>query len=187
METRDKIIKAAIELFVEEGFGTPTSAISKKAGVSSGILFHYFKTKEVLITSLFLEIKQSFLGYGFRVLTNDAEPNEGVFHDLWLDCLQWVLTHSSEFRFMEQYHHTPYMKVACESDGIIQYTDSFHCFLGKAGDVGVIKKMDPVFVSHISLKMISALMDYLLENPKMKDDKKFLEQAWKSYWAFLSA
>ncbi len=48
-----QIIQAALDLFVERGYyGTKTSQISKRAGISEGLLFHYFPTKETLLEEL---------------------------------------------------------------------------------------------------------------------------------------
>ena len=48
-----KIIQAALDLFVERGYyGTKTSQISRRAGISEGLLFHYFPTKEILLVEL---------------------------------------------------------------------------------------------------------------------------------------
>lgn len=48
-----QIIQAALDLFVERGYyGTKTSQISKRAGISEGLLFHYFPTKEILLEEL---------------------------------------------------------------------------------------------------------------------------------------
>lgn len=48
-----QIIQATLDLFVERGYyGTKTSQISKRAGISEGLLFHYFPTKEMLLEEL---------------------------------------------------------------------------------------------------------------------------------------
>lgn len=48
-----QIIQAALDLFVERGYyGTKTSQISRRAGISEGLLFHYFPTKEILLEEL---------------------------------------------------------------------------------------------------------------------------------------
>lgn len=48
-----QIIRATLDLFVERGYyGTKTSQISKRAGISEGLLFHYFPTKEMLLEEL---------------------------------------------------------------------------------------------------------------------------------------
>ena len=51
-EKEQKILDTSLKLFVERGFhGTSTAEIAKTAGVATGTLFHYFKTKEELIDS----------------------------------------------------------------------------------------------------------------------------------------
>lgn len=48
--TREKILQAAAEVFAEEDFfKASVEEISKKAGVSKGIVFWHFKTKDQLI------------------------------------------------------------------------------------------------------------------------------------------
>ena len=50
---KSQIIQAALDLFVERGYyGTKTSQISRRAGISEGLLFHYFSTKEILLEEL---------------------------------------------------------------------------------------------------------------------------------------
>jgi TetR/AcrR family transcriptional regulator len=48
-EKKDLIIKVAIEEFVKNGYEkASTDVITKRAGISKGILFHYFKSKKNL-------------------------------------------------------------------------------------------------------------------------------------------
>ena len=48
-KTKQAILRAALDLFAEKGFGrTTTKAISRKAGIAEGTLFNYFETKEDL-------------------------------------------------------------------------------------------------------------------------------------------
>jgi len=52
-EARCKILDAAETLFAEDGFdATPTSAIASRAGVTSALIFYYFKTKRGLLQAL---------------------------------------------------------------------------------------------------------------------------------------
>jgi AcrR family transcriptional regulator len=53
------ILDAALRVIAERGLSaTPTSAISKVAGVAEGTLFTYFKTKDALVNALYLDIKR---------------------------------------------------------------------------------------------------------------------------------
>lgn len=55
-QSRDNILQAALELFAENGFHkTSISQISKKAGISKGLLYNYFGSKEELLNVLISE------------------------------------------------------------------------------------------------------------------------------------
>jgi AcrR family transcriptional regulator len=57
-----QILNASLNLFVERGFhGTSTAEIAKSAGVATGTLFHYFKSKEELINRLYLYSKECMI------------------------------------------------------------------------------------------------------------------------------
>ena len=57
-DKQEAILATALTLFTERGFfGTPTSLISKEAGVATGTLFFYFRTKEDLIDTLYRRVK----------------------------------------------------------------------------------------------------------------------------------
>ncbi len=52
IETKDKIIEAGFELICNDGFyNTNTSKIAKRAGVSTGIIYQYFKDKRDIFLS----------------------------------------------------------------------------------------------------------------------------------------
>jgi len=52
-ESKSKIMAAAFELFTKQGFDTtPISMISKKAGVSTGLMYNYFASKEQLLEEM---------------------------------------------------------------------------------------------------------------------------------------
>jgi AcrR family transcriptional regulator len=52
-ETRERLLAAAVAVFAEQGFqaGT-TKAITQRAGVADGLLFHYFQTKSDLLLAV---------------------------------------------------------------------------------------------------------------------------------------
>lgn len=52
-EKRQAILMTAMRLFVLKGYaGTKTKEISSAVGISEGLLFHYFPTKEILLEEL---------------------------------------------------------------------------------------------------------------------------------------
>ncbi|WP_152395720.1 TetR/AcrR family transcriptional regulator [Paenibacillus guangzhouensis] len=59
-ERREQIIQAAVKVFSRRGIiGTKMSMIAAEAGVSHGLVYHYFKTKNELFTMLIQEAVQT--------------------------------------------------------------------------------------------------------------------------------
>ncbi len=61
MTTRERILRAALECFLEDGYERTTVArIRGRSGASNGALFHHFATKEAIADALYLEAIESF-------------------------------------------------------------------------------------------------------------------------------
>jgi len=55
-KSKESIMEAALELFAADGYtSTPVSKIAKKAGVSTGLMYNYFESKEALLEAIFME------------------------------------------------------------------------------------------------------------------------------------
>jgi len=58
-ERREQIIQAAVKVFSRRGIiGTKMSMIAAEAGISHGLVYHYFKTKDELFTILIQDAVQ---------------------------------------------------------------------------------------------------------------------------------
>jgi AcrR family transcriptional regulator len=59
---RRQILETALRLFAKQGFdGTSTKQIAQEAGIAEGLIFHYFRTKEHLLTTM-METHHSYRG-----------------------------------------------------------------------------------------------------------------------------
>lgn len=76
--TRDKILKSALRLFVKYGFaGTSISDIAKDAGINQSLIYHHFQNKEDLWKKVKLHILENFTQEDLQI---DAE--KGLNHFL---------------------------------------------------------------------------------------------------------
>ena len=51
-DRREQIIDAALRVFAEKGFDRATNRdIAREAGITPGLIYHYFESKEVLLRS----------------------------------------------------------------------------------------------------------------------------------------
>lgn len=72
MDTRDKILRAAVQLFQEKGFHQSTiQEIGERAGVSKGAVFHYYPTKTELLFATNSLVIDSEIEHFNEVLSNN--------------------------------------------------------------------------------------------------------------------
>jgi AcrR family transcriptional regulator len=80
-QTKERILRAALELFKEKGLeGTATKEISKRSGIAEGTLFNYFNTKEDLALYFFQKETDDLIAwYGKETRLQKAPLAEKLF------------------------------------------------------------------------------------------------------------
>ncbi len=105
-ERRKKIIETAVVLFITNGFhGTPTSLIAKECGIATGTLFNYFKTKDILINEIFIEIKESRR----KVILKDIDTMTSFkrkLNKIWENLIIWSLENENYQRFLNSFNNS---------------------------------------------------------------------------------
>src|SRR2546430_12298501 len=70
-----QIIEAAIRVFARTGYySSRVSDIAREAGIASGTIYLYFKTKEEILVTLFREKMAAFVTYLRREIAQVPEP-----------------------------------------------------------------------------------------------------------------
>ena len=126
-EKKIAIFDAAIKLIAEDGFKSPTAKIAEEAGVGTGTLYWYFKSKDQLIDELFQYIEEEMN----IVITQNISPEEPVsqkFIQLCKKFIRFAFDNPRKFNFFNQYIDSPYgaamrkYKHYRDSDNIPPYT-----------------------------------------------------------------
>jgi len=186
MDKKEKIIETALKLFVDNGFhGTATSKIAQEAGVANGTLFNYFRTKDELVIALYLSVKGDLAKF-ITQNTVKSETLKEVMKSQFLSFLFWALDNPLKFRFIQQFHTSPYMgKVDQE---IIQSQVLPHLLLIQSGiDNGVLKKLSVDFVYTIISSQTFGLYQYLLSKPFSKvQQHDTIEQIFELLWDMIT-
>jgi AcrR family transcriptional regulator len=104
---REKILATALRLFTQYGVdATPTSRISKEAGVSTGTLFYYFPDKDKLVGALYLSIKKEMAG----AARHDDDPflptRERIGQGM-RGYIAWGVANPLKVRFLDQCYNYP--------------------------------------------------------------------------------
>jgi len=188
MKTSDKradIMRAALELIAEKGFhGTPMSKVAEKAGVAAGTIYRYFVSKDVLINELYREVEKKIMETIQAGHLSGATLRER-FLQLSTALLRYMIANPIHFRYLEQYHNSPYGANLRRSK-ILKQSDEHNVFdkLFQQGITDRVLKDLPLFV-HYSLAfgpLISLARDHNLGLTLLNDEliEKAVEACWDS-------
>jgi AcrR family transcriptional regulator len=101
-DKRNAIINAALAEFAARGvWSTPTSAISKAAGVAEGTLFRYFASKEILVNEIYRELKIELAETIMADFPHAADPRSKFVH-LWNKYVHWGAQSPVKMKVMGQ-------------------------------------------------------------------------------------
>ena len=77
-QSKDKILMAALDLFAKNGYhNTSVSAIARHAGVSKGLIYNYYDSKEELLKGV-VEMLMEDSGEFYKA-TQKEDPNEALY------------------------------------------------------------------------------------------------------------
>jgi AcrR family transcriptional regulator len=106
------IAKATFTLVEQTGLsGLTMAAIAREAGLATGTLYVYFKSKEELMVALYEQAKTETAA---SLMQGDdpAQPMRSRFQRMWLNWLEHRLTHYAQVVFIEQYYNSPWFSEA---------------------------------------------------------------------------
>lgn len=105
---RQAIIEATVSLVNEIGFASSSvSKIAKRAGVSPATLYIYYKNKEDLIVSTYMEIK-TCLGNAVMDHFDPNRPVRDAVMQAGRNLFKHIGTNPEVFYFAEQFSNSPY-------------------------------------------------------------------------------
>jgi AcrR family transcriptional regulator len=78
-EARDKILEAAMKVFARRGPAATMSEVAEEAGVSQGLAYRYFPSKEAILATLVKRSAESGGGFGARLKNAQGSPGERLY------------------------------------------------------------------------------------------------------------
>lgn len=183
-EKEQKILDAALILFVERGFhGTSTAEIAKTAGVATGTLFHYFKTKEELINRLYIYTKENMLNE-ISGHYNDKKTFKENIKELWLKFVYFGINEHHKFQFILTFHCSPYI-TSLTQEQAETYAENALGIYRNGIEKQKIKEIPFEMVMEYFWGNIVATVSYFGKYPEKKNEKN-LNTAFELLWDGLS-
>ena len=179
-DKRAAILNAALALISERGFhNTPMSLIAKTAGVSAGIVYHYFAGKEALINELYKEIKLQAI----RTMLADYSPDVSLkerFFGIWFNFVRYNLNYPTKGLFLEQFENSPYIKHVTGDDFMEAVAPFFNLFQQGVKE-GVFKPLPPLVLFDLGFGMIASLAKRHIAGLIVLDDE-LVQAAANACW-----
>ena len=179
MDSKEKILNAALRLFITDGFdGTSTAKIVKESGVSNGTLFHYFKTKEDLISKLYLALKDDYKAYLIEHMGH-CKTSKSKIKQLWYSCVQWYLNHHDGVIFFTMFSNSPYIDNLSREEASRNFDFIYTLFQEAINDESILD-INQDLLLHYFYSSIRAFTNFATDHPDLLD--KYQEKAFQMWW-----
>lgn len=180
-DKQEAILATALRLFTERGFfGTPTSLISKEAGVATGTLFFYFKTKEELIDTLYLRVKAEAAGAMMQGLDRENDT-KGRLRRLWHNAVEWGVLNPEKMQFMEQFAHSPFVSKTAHEEGLSRFS-FLHEYVVQGISEGIIRDYDPALLFCLMASSLSSVITRVATIKDPAEREEIIEQGMDYVW-----
>jgi AcrR family transcriptional regulator len=163
-----QITRAAYEIIAEKGYNNFTMMdIAKRAGVSSGLIHHYFKDKENMLVTLLREMQQNIRQSLEHTLESISDPKEKL--DIFMDQAFGLVENEKEyiyvtFDFLTQIKFNERMQRIL-SKLYRGYRETLGIILREGQDKGIFKQVDEHYVATIFVSTLLGLeQQYIIDS-----------------------
>lgn len=107
-EKREALVEATVKLVNEVGFASSSvSKIAREANVSAATLYIYYKNKEDLLVSTYLDIKSDISDAILADFNSDL-PLRDILRNVWLNLFGYVLNNLNYYQYIDQFANSPF-------------------------------------------------------------------------------
>jgi AcrR family transcriptional regulator len=179
-EKRTAILDATLKLIAKHGFhSTSMSMIVKESKVSTGIIYHYFVSKEEIIMELYKIIKFTALKAMVKNCADDLTIQER-YKNIWLESLNYCRLHPKEISFLEQFEYSPYL-TPCLSEEFASVMQPISDLIEESMEEGVVKKL-PINIFVKLFNEGAVLLGKKYSGKNDIPDGKLVELTYKACW-----
>ncbi len=155
------MFEATIKLVNEIGFASSSvSKIAKEAGISPATIYVYYKNKEDLLVSTYIEIKRN-MGKAVQEGFDDSLPIRDIIRNVWFNIFNYVSDHPAYFQYAEQYSNSPYSSLVDKQEIEKYFTPLVNV---------IIKGIEQKIIKNVNFDILTAFIFYpimALSNPRI--------------------
>ncbi len=182
-DKRTQLIEAAIDLFATNGFwNTPTSKITKHAGVSTGTLFNYFASKDALIDAVYVQLRHEQMEHVAQGFPEKGTVQSGMEH-MWFRYIDWGVLNPVRYSLLRQMKLSNMVSEEAQQSALAEMTFAAE-LISRAFAEGVLENVSPDYFSHLVLAQLEASVSFAMAN-NLRDMPlaKHINRSFEIFWA----
>lgn len=150
-DKKKAIFESTLNLITDNGFhGTPMSLVAKNANVAAGTIYHYFESKDQLISELHAYNKSRIIEI-IKDTIGENISHKKTFQNIWTNLYQFYIDNTNVLIFFEQFINSPYNVNKCPS----HFQGELFDFFKKGIEKGEIKDVKPEILVVLTLGSIT--------------------------------
>jgi len=158
---QEALFQATVKLVNEIGFASSSVAkIARQANISPATIYVYYKNKEDLLVSTYIQIKRQ-LSAAVMQDFDAALPIPDILKDVWLKMFDYISSNSGYFQFTEQFANSPYSDLIDKQE-VEKYFEPL---------IQVIQRgIEQKIIKDVNFDILTAFMVYpimILSNPRL--------------------
>lgn len=179
---RAAILSAATRIIAAQGAGASLHTIAKEAGVASGLLFTYFRTKAELLNALHVDIRLEMFTSSMEGTPYEGDNREQMFH-IWRGWLQWATSYPVKRRAMQRLREAE--EITAKSR---QITDEAHlrfrAVIQRILEDKPIRSLSSEEIYALLAGVSDATSDFIISDPANRE--KYSQAGFDSMWRLLA-
>jgi AcrR family transcriptional regulator len=182
-DKRNAILAAATRVFAERGLAaSPTSAISKAAGVAEGTLFTYFGTKDVLMNELYREIKTEIADAVLPGAPGGAARVQ-IAH-VWERFVDWGVANPDKCKVIAQLGLTSCLSEDTRAAGIRPFLALETLMRASIAD-GTLRDYPVAYIAATMNALADTTMQFMRAEPQHA--ARYRRQGFELFWSGITA
>jgi AcrR family transcriptional regulator len=177
MNTKDKILAAALKLFVNQGINqTSTNLIAKEAGVAAGTIFVHFKSKQEIVDTLYLNGKRS-LFEATKDSIDQTKTSKENHYNLSRNFINHSLQNHLEYEFQKMVKRgiDISQEVASQADKLFAGNYDYTRQSIKNGDLA---QVDPQLIFSLSWNSMNTIIGYCQSQNLREVPEEYIDFIW---------
>ena len=180
LDKRQAILDTTLRLISQNGFhGTSMSQVAKEAKVSTGIIYHYFESKDELIAELYNTLKSKMA----HDLMQKFDPNQPIVTQIRQfihEAVRYTILHPNESAFIEQFDRSPYQQGNADED-VSHYYQAVMALFEQAKQEQIIKDL-PISVIYLFTIGIATSLGHQHATKQFTLNEQLINQVVETSW-----